>query len=733
MRYAAFISYSSSDRALGEQLQKSLESYVVPAPLRGRDFGYGPVPKRISPIFRDRWDAEASADLGVTLKEALQASAALIVLCSPAAARSTWVGREIRVFKRAGRGDRIYPVLIDGLPDRFDPDHNPQGAFPPALFERWDESGTACVLDERKPLAPDLRPEGDGLHFTVLKLTAALTGVPLTTLTQRQAEAERRERNTARWIAGAMTLLALGAVIGAWTSWRASVEARTRLLNAVEMAARRVDDAASFQDRYGVPSSVIHDLLNGAKKDFDELTRGGAATPTLMLQRARLDRSFAELYEAVGDGGQHKAMAMRAMDLLAQVPTEHRIDAPGTWFAVLPPVHSVAVERILALGVVGQVKAAEGDLSGARSVLQSMASEADALARRSGDDSALSLAANARAYLSRLSYESGELERALQELGEAASILSSDALKPKNAVDLAKIQSDEAEMLLELGRHAEALARQQTAVETLEKVSAPTPGTRRALAAALARRGDMHLAAQRDLERARADYLSARSMLTDLLAADEARADIKRDLSLTQERVGDSFLQAGDVDRASEAFEACLTLRRELVARDRSNVEWRRDLSVALERMGDVYSLQGRHEKADAAYSEVLSLRETALSDNTADVVATRDLAVLWIRIGKARINAHKQLSEIDSAYEKAIRLLSPLVEKASGDSRWKRDLAVAYAERGEARRHAGEIASARRDMKTALGLIEELRAAAPDDIQLEQDENWLRQQLETL
>jgi len=731
MQYAAFISYSSSDRALGEQIQKALESYVVPASLRGQDFGRGPIPKRVSPIFRDRWDAGASADLGVTLTGALQASDALIVLCSPAAARSAWVGREIRAFKRAGRGDRIYPVLIDGLPDRFDPDHNPQGAFPPALFERWAESGTECVLDERKPLAPDMRPEGDGLRFTVLKLTAALTGVPLTTLTQRQAEAERRERNTARWIAGAMAVLALGAVIGAWTSWRASVEARTRLQNAVEMAARRVDDAAGFQDRYGVPSSVIHELLNGAKKDFDELTRDGSATPTLMLQRARLDRIFAELYEAVGDSGQHKAMAMRALEVLAHVPTEHRINAPGTWFLELPSVHSVAVERILALGVVGQVKAAEGNLSGARSALQSMASEADALVRRSGDASALSLAANARSYLSRLSYEAGDLERALQELREAASILSSDALKSKNAVDLAKIQSDEAEMLLELGRHAEALARQQSAVETLEKASAPTPGTRRALAAALARRGDMHLAAQRDLVSARTDYMNARSMLTDLLAADAARTDIKRDLSLAHERVGDSFLQAGEIDSASEAFATCLTLRRELVARDRSNLEWRRDLSVALERMGDVYSLQGRHEKAGAAYNEALSLRETALYKNTSDVVATRDLAVLWIRMGKARINAHKQLAEIDAAYAKAISLLSPLVEKASADSRWRRDLAVAYAERGEARRHAGKISSARTDMRVALDLITKLRAAAPDDFQLKQDENWLREQLE--
>jgi hypothetical protein len=286
MRYAAFISYSSADRRTGEEVQKALEAYTVPAPLRGQDFGRGPVPKRIAPVFRDRSDADASVDLGATLRAALEASDALIVLCSPASARSVWVGEEIREFKRLGRSERIFPVLMAGLPDRFDAEHQAQGAFHPSLFERWDAASSQWSPDEREPLAPDVRPEGDGLRFTVLKLVAALTAVPLTTLAQRHAEAERRERNMARLVAAGMAVLALGASVGAWASWRASNIARERLENAVEMAARRVDDAAAYQDRYGVPSGVIGELLNGARTDFDELTADAPQTPTLALQRA---------------------------------------------------------------------------------------------------------------------------------------------------------------------------------------------------------------------------------------------------------------------------------------------------------------------------------------------------------------------------------------------------------------------------------------------------------------
>lgn len=733
LRYAAFISYSSLDRRLGEALQAALEAYKLPSSLRGQNFGCGPLPKRIAPVFRDRWDGDASVDLGATLRAALDASAALIVLCSPASARSLWVGEEIRQFKRAGRGDRIFPVLIDGLPERYcaepEPERELAGAFHPSLFERWDAEASAWRAEDREPLAPDLRPEGDGLPFTVLKLVAALTGVPLTTLTQRQAQAERRERNTARAIAAAMAVLAAGASVGAWTSWRAGNIARERLENAVEMAARRVDDAAAFQDRYGVPSAVIQELLNGASKDFDELTVNAPRTPSLLLQSARMDRLFARLYEAAGNSTQQQAMAERALAALARVPTERRLGEPQTWLARLPSAELVQTERLLSLAAQAQAQATVGDKAGADAVLATLKREADALLARSGNPAARSLAAQARSLRARLAYEAGDLEAALPPLLEAVDLLGRGST-PADGAELAPIRSEQAEMLLELGRHAQALAVQIAAVRDFEAVHPPSPASRRALAAALARRGDMRLAAERDLAAAQADYLQARGMLAELLAEDSARTDVKRDLSLAQERTGDAFLQSGDVARAREAYADCLALRRELVARDRDNVEWRRDLSVALERVADVHALQGRHADAAANFAEALALRQAALDGAPGDIVATRDIAVLWMRIGQAHGAAKARPQQVDASYARAIELLSPLVAGASADSRWRRDLAVAHAERGEARRRHGQRAGAATDFRAALVLISALRDSAPDDRQLQDDQAWLRARL---
>jgi len=819
LRFAAFISYSNLDRARGEALQQALEAFRLPGPLRGRDFGCGPVPKRLGAVFRDRWDADASVDLAAELRAALAASDALIVLCSPASARSRWVGEEILSFKRLGRADRLFPVLIDGLPQVHDAALTPQGAFHPALFMRWSESLGQFEHEPREPLAPDLRDSGDGLRFGLLKLVAALTGVPLTLLTQRQAEAERRERNIARAIAAAMAVLALGATVAGWASWRSAALARDRLENAVEMAARRIDDAAAFQDRYGVPSEVIRQLLDGARQDFDELTADAANAPTLALQQVRLDRLLAGHYEAVGDGEQQQALARRALERLARVPVSRQWSRPGTWLARLPAESAMAVERLQALSAQAQAEASRGDARAARQTLESMVLAADALLAREPGPALRSLAAQARAQRARLAYEAGQLEPALADLEAASRVLeggvagsndqhaangvsgpstaaatvgregafspggapgASSPLGPSPAsggagtaapgglAERVALRSERAEMLLELGRHTQALQLQESVVAALQRASSASPELQRTLAAALARRGDMRLAATRELALARADYLVALGLLTELSARDSARADFKRDLSLAQERVGDAHLQAGDVPAARAAYLACLALRRELALRNPAQVEWRRDLSVALERMGDVDSQQGRAEAAEAAFTEALTIRQAAHDAAPGDAVAVRDLAVLWMRMGRARqassgasfgasslsvagparpsaqaqtaapepsaprsrTTGNASLDRVSEAYAKAIALMQPLAEGSAAGHRWRRDLAVAHAERGEALRLAGRTAAAAADLRRALTLVSGLRQQDPDDAQLLADETWLRARL---
>ena len=113
-KYAAFISYRHADKAWGDWLHKSLEAYRVPKALIGTAGDYGPVPARLGRVFRDREELGAAHDLGQEIQAALRDSASLVVICSPGAARRRWVNEEILYWKRLGRADRVFPIIVDG-------------------------------------------------------------------------------------------------------------------------------------------------------------------------------------------------------------------------------------------------------------------------------------------------------------------------------------------------------------------------------------------------------------------------------------------------------------------------------------------------------------------------------------------------------------------------------------------------------------------------------------------
>ena len=211
-RYWAFISYSHRDKAWGDWLHKTLETYRVPARLVGRAGRDGPLPKRLYPVFRDREELPSSADLSNNINDSLAASRHLVVICSPRAAVSRWVNEEIIAYKRLGRADRILALVVDGEPNASDhPDSGELECFPPALRHKVDADGK--LLTERvEPIAADARTGKDGKASARLKLLAGLLGVPFDELRQREKQRQRRQR--LQWGLAALLLLAL--IGGAW-------------------------------------------------------------------------------------------------------------------------------------------------------------------------------------------------------------------------------------------------------------------------------------------------------------------------------------------------------------------------------------------------------------------------------------------------------------------------------------------------------------------------------------
>jgi tetratricopeptide (TPR) repeat protein len=189
-RFAAFISYAHADAAVAAKLQSRLERYRLPKHLAD-SFADGQA--TLGQIFRDREDLAAAPSLSAAIHAAIAEAEALIVICSPDAVASRWVGEEIALFRTLHPGKPILAAVVRSEPEQ---------AFPAALTEGGNE-----------PLAADLRKKGDGEALGFLKIVAGIAAVPLDALVQR--DAQRRIRRV-MWITGAA--LAAMLVMGVMTT-----------------------------------------------------------------------------------------------------------------------------------------------------------------------------------------------------------------------------------------------------------------------------------------------------------------------------------------------------------------------------------------------------------------------------------------------------------------------------------------------------------------------------------
>ena len=191
-RYWAFLSYSHADSDTADWLHKAIERFAVPKGMVGRLTVNGAIPKRLSPIFRDRHELAASSDLGQTIREALDHSRFLIVLCSPRAAVSKWVDQEIIAFKKTHGEERVLAAIVDGEPWASKiAGREAEECFPPSLRVHVDRRGKVTSR-AAEPIAADLREGRDGRQTGLLKLVAGMFGLGLDDLVQR--DQQRRQR-----------------------------------------------------------------------------------------------------------------------------------------------------------------------------------------------------------------------------------------------------------------------------------------------------------------------------------------------------------------------------------------------------------------------------------------------------------------------------------------------------------------------------------------------------------
>ena len=249
--YWAFISYRHLDnkepgREWATWITREIETYKVPTDLVGTKNERGDtIPERIYPVFRDEDELSAGADLNSPIYKALQRSKSLIVICSPRAIESRYVGNEISYYKTLGRPSGALAMMIEGEPHAGDN----RECFPKELKHPVDADGQLDTSQNVEPVAADFRlPDGSqGWHslkqcrknlanetavelyrerceLAKLKIIAGILGVPLGQLVERDkayqlALAKRRARTIGK-IAAVMAALAVLATVAGIIAWQ---------------------------------------------------------------------------------------------------------------------------------------------------------------------------------------------------------------------------------------------------------------------------------------------------------------------------------------------------------------------------------------------------------------------------------------------------------------------------------------------------------------------------------
>ena len=545
LKYRAFISYSHGDEAWARWLQRSLERYRVPRRLRAE---HPDLPKRLYPVFRDREELASSTDLSESIQQHMVQSEALIVVCSPAAAKSRWVNEEIRHYRSIGRADRIFCLLVDGSPER----DAPECAFPPAMLNADD--GTPLP----EPLAADVH--GDGKRGALLKIAAGLLGVGIDDLRQRDAQRQVRTWSAIAVGSMAIAVLTIGLAIVAYL---AREESELRRGQAEDLISFMLGDLRGRLEPVG-RLDVLDAVGDQAMDYFAAL--GERGTEDEVMARAMALRQIGEVRFSQGQ-----------LEPALEAFTESR-DIARALHEAHPGNNDYLFELGQAEFWVGYVAWERNDLQGADSAFQAYRDVSVELAERapSNPDYRLELMYS-WSNLGSVARERADAEAALQAFTRVVAI-NDDLLTA--APDDDQLRFERAESLSWLGSAqfsaGDIVSSEQTlkhAVEALRDLAERDPNPRFAHELA-----DNHMllaevqAHQGQLDNAIENAQAAIDIETRLVTRDPANARWREGLYRAQERQGQYTLSSGDVESAIGHLQSAEAGLEELLEADPTDI-----------------------------------------------------------------------------------------------------------------------------------------------------------------
>lgn len=202
--YAAFISYSNkADESFAPALQSGMQRLAKHWRQR-----------RSLEVFRDQTGLAVNSDLWDSIRSALDASGWFVLLASPKAASSRWVGMEIEHCVATKTADRILIVLTDGDLewDSSIADFSASStAAHPAMRNLFTQPPR--IVDMKwAHKENDLTLRHPQFRDQVAEIVAAITAIPKDDLLESDVREQRRTARVVRVAVASLSVVALAAV-----------------------------------------------------------------------------------------------------------------------------------------------------------------------------------------------------------------------------------------------------------------------------------------------------------------------------------------------------------------------------------------------------------------------------------------------------------------------------------------------------------------------------------------
>ncbi|MET3663558.1 tetratricopeptide (TPR) repeat protein [Caulobacter sp. 1776] len=566
----------------------------------------------------------AAADLGETIRDALDRSDALIVLCSPTAAASRWVDQEVAYFLKDRGPSAVVCVITPATPDQA------------SLVDILPSALRAALPEDVEPLAVDLRRDADGKRLARLKIAARLLGVSLDQLVQR--DARRRVQ-----LMAAFTTLAAVVTLGMGAMTVATLKSR-------QIAREQRDET----------EALVAYMLGDLRQQLEPVGRldvldGVSAKVLAYYAKARTDRL------------DDKALAQRAkaQTLLGTI-REQRGDTAGAQdaFGQAASTTHALVERDPANGDrifdeaqnvfwLAYMEWRRGDVVAAERGFKHYAELARTLVKLDPNRADWRVeVAYANNNLGTLLFEQGRPEEALVAFRAALAIFDAERLRAPNDMkrqrDTANTHAWIADSLLIFGRPREALAEREAAAKLLDEAVAKAPNDQRLAAKSVATQLGL---ARLELDVGRATEARARSQaamrrLRELAALDPTNAGWREYLVVGQlDEVDRAIWSDPSAARDAHAAAAAAVAALRSGAKDAS---WRTDLEGRLAQQAILLAQRaGDTAKARALARQLAKDIPTAPGPHDAAIERARLRGVAQLAMGEpaqavSTLSAHR-------------------------------------------------------------------------------------------